>query len=397
MKLPSYIKQIISLLESAGFEAYAVGGCVRDALLGRPCSDYDVTTSAKPTEVKAALGSIPVIETGIAHGTVTAVLKGNICEITTYRQDVSYSDHRRPDAVLFGKSINDDLARRDFTINALAFNEKSGLVDLFGGKSDLDAGIIRAVGDASVRFNEDALRILRALRFCSQLGFEIEKSTAEACLAKRELLTFVSRERIYSELKKTVLGKNALGALSSGRDVFFFIFPALKESDFDGALSALSRLPEDFALRFAALFYGLGAEAAVDALHSLKAERKVITEVKALLSQPKLRAAMSRAEIKNLLFKTGERIFFELVDLELAFADEQRAEKLGKLKDTAESIIKCGECYKISDLKIGGKDLLELKIEPTQIGSVLEGLVLAVINGEIQNDKTELLEKAKHL
>lgn len=397
MKLPEYVREIIAKLESVGFEAYAVGGCVRDALLCRPCSDYDVTTSARPNEVKAALDGIPVIETGIKHGTVTAVLGQNVCEITTFRQDVSYSDHRRPDAVSFSDSINSDLSRRDFTINALAFNQKSGLIDLFGGRDDLSAGIIRAVGNADERINEDALRALRAIRFCSQLGFEIEKKTAQAISENCHLLSFVSRERIYSELKKTLLGDNARGALRSGREAILFVLPALKDGDFAASLLPLSRLPKDFALRFAALFARLGADAAVEALHSLKAERKVIADVGALLSSPPIKAEMSGAEIKKALFKTGEQVFLGRVELELAFADEQKAEKLVKIKSDAENIIKSGECYKISGLKISGKDLLELGSEPTRIGEILEKLVLSVIDGETQNNKTDLLEKAKRL
>ena len=397
MKLPEYVREIIHKLEAAGFEAFAVGGCVRDALLSRPSSDYDVTTSAKPQEVKAALSGISVIETGIKHGTVTAVLKENLCEITTYRQDVSYSDHRRPDAVLFSNSIADDLKRRDFTINALAFNEKSGLVDLFSGKNDLEKGIIRAVGNADERIQEDALRSLRAIRFCAQLGFEIEEKTLEAINKNRELLSFVSKERIYSELKKTLLGKNAQGALFTGREVILFVLPVLKNSDFAASLSALCRLTEDFSLRFAALFYGADADAAVEALHSLKAEKKVISEVKALLSTPPIKKEMSRAEIKKLLCEKGEQAVLKRIELELSFANEQEAERLKKVKDTTESIINSGECYKLSQLKIGGKELVNLSKEPSAIGGILEKLVLSVINGEIQNDTTELIEKAKRL
>ncbi len=397
MKLPDYVIEIIGRLEAAGFEAYAVGGCVRDCLLGRPCSDYDVTTSAKPDEVKAALAPVPVIETGIQHGTVTAVLDKNVCEITTFRQDLSYSDHRRPDAVLFSKNIKDDLSRRDFTINALAYNQKSGLIDLFDGKKDLEGGIIRAVGDADARIREDALRALRAIRFCSQLGFEIEKNTAQAVLKNRELLSFVSKERIYSELKKTILGKNAERALSGFREIIFFVLPALRAPHFDSTLCALSRLPEDFAVKFAALFYSLGAPCAVQALHSLKAEKKTVSEVKTLLSFSPLKENLNRAETKILLLQMGEEMFFKLLALECAFAHEQRASKLSQAKRAAESIIQSGECYKISDLKIGGKELLELKIEPKEIGGILQRLVLSVINGETPNEPTKLLEKAKQL
>lgn len=397
MKLPSYVKQIISLLEGAGHEAYAVGGCVRDSLLKKPCSDYDITTSATPDEVKKALCGITVIETGIRHGTVTAVLDKNTAEITTFREDVSYSDHRRPDTVNFGKNLETDLARRDFTINALAYSEKSGIIDLYGGQSDLERGIIRAVGDADVRFNEDALRILRALRFSSQLGFKVEEKTAKAMIKNYGLLSFVSKERIYSELKKTLLGKNAANALSEFRQIIFYILPDLKMPCFDACLSSLSLLPDDFTLRFSSLFYYVGAPAAAKALSSLKAERKTITEVITLLENPLLKAEINRSEIKILLSKVGEDMFFKLIELEAAFADEQSAKMLKNLKEQAQSIIENVECYKISDLKVGGKDLLELKIEGKKIGKLLEKLLLSVINGETPNDKAKLLEKAKLL
>ena len=397
MFLPDYIKQVISLLESAGNEAYAVGGCVRDALLKRLCSDYDITTSALPDETKKALSGITVIETGISHGTVTAVINGTPVEITTYREDLSYSDHRRPDAVRLGGTLRADLARRDFTINALAYSERDGIIDLYGGKKDLESGLIRAVGDADRRFNEDALRILRALRFSSQLGFEIEEKTAAACISNRELLSFVSKERIYAELKKLLCGKNAADCLSKFRQIVFYILPALKTEYFDSALSALPLLPCDFALRFAGLFYHIGAAAAAEALRALKADKKTTIETKTLIENLPLKAEMSSKEIKTLLSKIGKEMFFKLISLESAFADEQKAEKLKQLNNGAEGIIERGECYRISDLKISGSDLSNLKIEGKQIGQVLNRLLAAVINGEIPNDKSTLLEKAKLL
>ncbi|MBQ8869288.1 MAG: CCA tRNA nucleotidyltransferase [Oscillospiraceae bacterium] len=395
--MPDYIKQIISLLENAGHEAYAVGGCVRDCLLNRPCSDYDITTSALPDEVKKALCGITVIETGISHGTVTAVVNENPVEITTYREDLSYSDHRRPDAVRFSSSLCADLGRRDFTINALAYSEKSGIIDLYGGKADLEKGIIRTVGDAQERFNEDALRILRALRFSSQLEFEVEEKTAAACLSNCELLSFVSKERIYSELKKLICGKNAADCLLNFRQIIFYILPALETAHFDSALSALPLLPEDFALRFASLFYHIGSAAAADALRTLKADKKTTIETKTLIENLPLKAEMNGREIKTMLSKIGEEMFFKLIVLETAFASESRKAELKKTKTAAENIIKRGECYSLSTLKISGSDLASLEIEGRQIGQVLNRLLAAVINDEIPNEKSTLLEKAKLL
>ncbi len=397
MLLPDYVKQIISLLERAGYEAYAVGGCVRDCLLNRACSDYDITTSALPDEVKKALVGITVIETGIQHGTVTAVVNGNPIEITTYREDLSYSDHRRPDAVRFSGTLSADLARRDFTVNALAYSEISGIIDLYGGKSDLEKGLVRAVGDAHERFNEDALRILRAMRFSSQLGFEVEEKTAEACISNRELLYFISKERIYSEFKKLLCGKNAADCLSKFRQIVFYILPALKTPHFDAALSALPLLPEDFSLRFAALFYHIGAAAAAQSLQALKADKKTTIETKNLIENLPLKAEMNGREIKALLSKIGEEMFFKLIELETAFASELKKAELEKTKTAAENIIKRGECYSLSAIKISGSDLAALEIEGKQIGHILDRLLAAVINGEVENDKAKLLEKAKLL
>ena len=209
MNVPSFAEKAIDILEAGGFEAYFVGGCVRNSLLDIEISDFDITTSAKPDEVVSLFSDFRVIETGVKHGTVTVFINSQPLEITTFRSESGYSDHRRPDKVLFSENLESDLMRRDFTINALAYNKKTGIIDLFGGKNDIKNKIIRTVGDATERFNEDALRILRALRFASVLGFSIEEKTALAIKEDLKLLSFVSKERIFGELKKLILGQNA--------------------------------------------------------------------------------------------------------------------------------------------------------------------------------------------
>ena len=206
MYLPDNVKKAISMLESEGFEAYAVGGCVRDSLLGKIPTDYDVTTSALPEETKQVFKNEHVIETGIKHGTVTVLIEHQPIEITTFRIDKDYSDNRHPEKVEFTRSLKEDLARRDFTVNALAYSEKTGIIDVFGGISDLEHGIIRTVGDADTRFSEDALRIMRALRFSSVLGVEIEEKTALSLHKNRGLLNNISEERLSSELNKLLCG-----------------------------------------------------------------------------------------------------------------------------------------------------------------------------------------------
>ena len=204
--LPSHVEYILATLEAAGYHAHIVGGSVRDLLLGKNPDDFDITTSALPEETKAVFSDKRTVDTGIKHGTVSLILDGKPYEITTYRLDGEYKDSRHPEAVYFTKNIVEDLSRRDFTVNAMAYNPTTGLVDPFGGRDDLKLGIIRAVGDPYVRFNEDALRILRGIRFSSVLGFKIEDKTSKAIREKRQLLSKVSAERIYVELKKMLSG-----------------------------------------------------------------------------------------------------------------------------------------------------------------------------------------------
>ena len=204
IKLPANVLLAISMLEKAGYEAFAVGGAVRDSLLGKDASDFDITTSAFPQETKKVFEGFNVIETGIKHGTVTVMFEGEPLEITTYRIDGEYEDNRHPSKVTFTRNVEDDLARRDFTINAMAYNPVRGLVDPFGGGDDLKKGIIRTVGDGEKRFSEDALRILRCIRFASVLGFDIEEKTAESAKKMVSLLDNVSAERIFVELKKLI-------------------------------------------------------------------------------------------------------------------------------------------------------------------------------------------------
>ena len=229
MDIPNNANLILKALCESGYEAYFVGGCVRDFLMNRPCNDFDITTSAQPLEIEEALSrkGIRYFETGLKHGTVTAVLDGEAFEITTYRTDGEYLDARHPENVVFVSDLSEDLSRRDFSINALAYNAKDGIVDKFGGIDDIKNGIIRTVGNPDKRFNEDALRIMRALRFASTLGFEIESETAVSVHKNAELLKNISAERIYSELMKLLLGVNCEKILLEFKDVIGVIIPEL--------------------------------------------------------------------------------------------------------------------------------------------------------------------------
>ncbi|MBP1758855.1 MAG: hypothetical protein H6Q61_1104, partial [Firmicutes bacterium] len=220
-------KRALEKLDEAGYEAYLVGGCVRDFLTGKTPHDYDLATNARPEEVKEVFSFCRVINTGIRHGTVTVVLEGLPIQVTTYRREGTYSDSRRPDSVEFVGSLEEDLGRRDFTINAMAWNPQRGLVDLFGGRRDIDQGIIRCVGDPDIRFQEDALRMLRALRFASNLRFALEPDTEEALYRRKEGILQVASERITTELNQMICGQAAGAVLLQYVEILAVAIPEL--------------------------------------------------------------------------------------------------------------------------------------------------------------------------
>ncbi|MBR1868046.1 MAG: CCA tRNA nucleotidyltransferase [Clostridia bacterium] len=434
--LPSSAKKILSALKEKGFAAYIVGGAVRDSLIGKPVFDYDITTSARPEEIVGIFSDDKIIPTGLKHGTVTVVKEGKAYEITTFRKEKGYSDLRRPDAVEFVSSVEDDLRRRDFTVNALAYNEEEGIIDLYGGLSDLKNKIIRTVGDPDERFSEDALRILRALRFSSQLGFSIEKETAERLIAARGELRFISAERIFSEIEKLLSGDFSEEVLISFAPVVFTIIPELEKCyKFDQKSSwhrydvythivkATSAVDNKPSLKFAALlhdvakpekffmkngeghFYGhaeRSAEIANDVLKRLKAPNRLINEVFTLIKYHDMPVSDDDFTIKKRLRKFGEEIFFDLISLKLADGAAQgtrkangEREKTLNVKKRAEEIVERGDCYSLSTLKIDGDDLVAMGYEGKTVGKMLENILDDVICGNIINDREVLLKSAE--
>ena len=433
MELSENAKKIISVLENSGFEAYAVGGCVRDSLLGKNPTDFDIATSAKPEEIKAVFKNEHVIETGIKHGTVTVLMEGEPFEITTFRIDKNYSDNRHPEEVEFTSSLEEDLARRDFTINSLAYTEKTGIIDLFGGIFDLEHGIIRAVGEPEKRFNEDALRIMRALRFASVLGFEIEENTAKAIFESRLLLKNVSAERIFSELQKLLCGKNAAKILLEHAETFFVIIPelsVLKSFDqrhfrhhldaFEHTAAVLENVPPKVHLRFAALFHDISkplcqsidengtghyyghaqksAEMAESVLIRLKADSETIKKVCELVRRHEDRFEPNPKNVKRLLGKIGPELFEDLLSLmeadESGKREEFRLEKsvFEEFRRIEKEILDKNECFSLKNLAISGKDLISKGFEPgPEMGKILENLLEKVMDGEIPNEKEKLL------
>ena len=391
--LPTKVKQIISRLEKADFEAYAVGGCVRDSILGRSPEDWDITTSAKPEEVKKLFST--TIDTGLQHGTVTVVIEKEGFEVTTFRLDGDYTDGRHPDRVAFTSSLTEDLRRRDFTINAMAYSEKRGLIDEFDGERDLEDGIIRAVGDACERFSEDALRMLRAIRFACQLNFKIADETFDAIKELSPNIAKVSVERIAKELEKLLLSGNPeYIALVYETGIFSVIAPEVamlfENGEISASIKALSRasFPEKkelYQIRLAIFLEGLGADKAANLLKRLKLDNDTINTVKKLLGLSLREVENNETDMRRTVKEAGHKMMPLLLEM-------RRAKGLKDNKDLYQTVIDNGYCTSISELNINGKDLMDAGIpKGALIGSTLERLLELVIEKPELNTRESLL------
>ena len=390
MDLPGNVAFILDKMKSAGYEAHVVGGSVRDAVLGRERGDYDITTNALPEETKAVFDGYRIIETGIKHGTVTLVLDGEPYEITTYRLDGDYKDNRHPDSVTFTSLLGEDLMRRDFTVNAMAYNPDTGITDLFGGRQDSADRLIRAVGDPYKRFDEDALRILRALRFAAVLDFEIESETAVAVRSRAHLLSSISKERIYTELKKLVMGVSALKILTEYADVIapltcgLLIENVPKKELFDKS---------ELQTRFAALFL-LNSDSPSE--HGYR----VLTELK---TDKLTRSGVSDTlrVYKDIDFKDETAVLRHLADYgaELTLSALKLGvltEKFGEREEALYlSALASGKPYAISQLAVRGNDIASLGVRGEKIGEALKKLLYTVIDGRMENEREALLEYLK--
>lgn len=370
-ELPTPVQWALNRLSSCEYEAYAVGGCVRDTLLGVRPHDWDVTTSASPREVIDCFADVRVVATGLKHGTVTAVLNGQPVEITTYRVDGDYADHRRPDAVRFTASLREDLARRDFTINAMAYHPAVGLVDFYGGEADLRAGIIRCVGEPERRFSEDALRILRAVRFASRFGFTIEEETARALLARREDLRYVAAERVYAELSSMDPARIDARFLP----VLQVVVPELER------LRAREGLPPEPAIRLAALLAGLDARAI---LRRLKAPTAIVERVGALVAEAGTWVRPEAVAVRGLLRRVGPGAASQLLVLQ---GNEEAAPVLRE-------VLRRGDAYSVAQLAVNGNDMKRIGFQGPAIGLALESLLTKVIEEELPNEPDRLMRAA---
>lgn len=434
---PAPVQTALNMLCGAGYEAFIVGGCVRDALRGAEPHDWDCTTNAKPDEICACFRDFHVIETGLQHGTVTVVIEHFPIEITTYRIDGVYADHRRPDSVTFTDSLTDDLARRDFTVNAMAYHPERGLIDPYGGADDLQAKIIRCVGSPHDRFDEDGLRILRAMRFASVLDFTIEKDTADAVHTQKTLLHHISAERIDTELTKLLCGIGAERVLTDFADVLFTVLPELEpmhgfdqqnpHHDYDvyaHTLKAVAACPPEPILRWAALlhdsgkphtftkdergghFYGHAAvskEIARRALNAMKCDRKRHDRVILLVEKHDMVMNGTAKQLKRIVRQIGDEAAEQLLLLHKADVTAQaachraeRIEESDRLLQMLAELRAENACMSLKQLAVTGGDLLAAGIpQGKTIGETLNRLLESVIDGDLPNEHDALLAAAK--
>ena len=391
IQLPYEVEWVIGKIRDAGYEAFAVGGCVRDTLLGRTPEDWDVTTSARPEAVKAIFER--TVDTGLQHGTVTVLKNRKGYEVTTYRIDGEYHDGRHPDSVEFTPNLLEDLKRRDFTINAMAYSHETGIVDEFGGMEDLKAGIVRCVGRPEDRFTEDALRLLRALRFSAQLGFEIEESTYAAIKTIAPNLAKVSKERVQAELTKLLLSAHPERILLlKETGLSAQIVPGFDAVFAPALFSELSQLPAEKSLRWAGFLLCQREKQAEAVLKGLKMDNETIGNVSRMiegaketlpLEKPAVRRAMSRYTPYQL---EGALKLKELMG----------SPDAGEIRRLREEIIRDGDCVSLKDLAVKGRDLLEAGVERgPMVGEILNHLFDLVLLHPEKNDRELLLKEVR--
>ena len=425
IKIPDKVKFIIDTFYENNYEAFMVGGCIRDSLLSKEPKDYDIATSALPNITESLFEK--TIPTGIKHGTITVLLDKEPFEVTTYRVEGEYKDNRRPDEISFVTNIKDDLSRRDFTINAFAYNSKEGLKDYFNGLEDLQNKIIRTVGDSNKRFNEDALRMMRAIRFASQLDFNIEKSTLDGIKKNKNLLKNISSERIRDELCKLLLSDNPRKGLNLLKDcgVLDVIIPELtsligfnhktkdyNEDLFDHTLSVVENTPNDLILRLSALFHDIGKPKVNDniseditrkILTRLHFDNKTIKSVCILIKEyMNVLGNSTDIDIKRFINRTSKENIYSLLEFQKAHVlslknSDLDLYELNDIKNKIDNIINSNIPLSIKDLNIDGSILTkELNLKPGKvIGETLNYLLEVVLNNPNLNNETILLEIAK--
>lgn len=438
--LPDYVTTVISKLEHCGYEAYAVGGCVRDMLMGKEPDDFDVCTNALPQQMLTVFADFKIIETGLKHGTVTVVIENNHVEITTYRIDGNYIDNRHPENVEFTSRLKDDLVRRDFTINAMVYCPSKGIIDYFGGVEDLKNKIIRCVGNADERFNEDALRIMRAIRFASVLGFEIHKDTHNSILKNTPLLKNISAERKATELNKLLCGKDVCRILMQYASVICHIIPPLCDcvgldqksphhiyDVYTHTVESIRHSDNNLYIRLALLLHDVGKPACMtiddtgrghfyghpeisaamtkEVLSNLKYDNHTIKLVTTLVKYhdrelPKTPKAAKR--LLNTLTLPVFEMFLKVTRADrLAHSEAGIAARMKEVEDCKElvdEIIAKQQCFSLDDMAFDGKDLIALGLKPgPKIGYILNTLLAEIMDEQLPNEKPLLTDRAKQL
>ncbi len=432
--IPAGANRILSTLNAGGFEAYLVGGCVRDLLRGAAPQDWDICTSALPQEIEACFPGVRVVETGLKHGTVALLLDDGLYEVTTYRADGTYSDGRHPDAVRFVSRLESDLERRDFTINAMALDLDGELQDPFGGAEDIRRGVVRCVGDPDRRFQEDGLRLMRCLRFSACLSYVVEEATGAAVRRNLPMLDRVAAERVNAELGKLLMGPGCVDILRAYPEVFCRFWPQLGPlvtleqnnpwhcwGGWEHTLHALAAAPEDLVTRLAVLlhdvgkppckttddqgvdhFYGhakAGAELAEEMLRALKFDNDTRKAVVTLVERHDAPIHETEKSVRRWLGRLGEESFFRLLEVKRCdvmgqnHAEvPQRLASVETLRAMAREIIAQGRCFSLKDLAVNGNDVIAAGVTPgPEVGAALAKLLDRVIDGDLPNDRAALL------
>lgn len=433
IRLPQKVRDIIESIQAAGYEAYAVGGCIRDSIMEREPDDWDITTSAKPEIVKKLFGR--TVDTGIQHGTVTVMIDKEGFEVTTYRIDGKYEDSRHPKEVTFTPDLAEDLRRRDFTINAMAYNEKDGLIDLFGGIDDMECGIVRCVGDARERFGEDALRMMRAVRFSAQLGYTIEEETRNAIKELASTLQNISAERIRTELVKLLVSDNPdFIRVAYETGITGYVLPEFDlcmETEQNNPhhyynvgehiLHTLSYVEPDKILRLGMLFHDIakpqtlsvdedgithnhghalvGEEMTVKILRRLKFDNDTIYKVRKLVRYHDQKTRPDAKSVRRAINRIGEDIFPLLFQVQYAdimaqssYKKEEKLKNIEEVKVIYEQILEKKECFSLKDLAVTGSDLIKVGMTPgKEIGETLQKLLEVVIENPECNNREYLL------
>nr|WP_315023169.1 HD domain-containing protein [uncultured Aminipila sp.] len=440
INIPVDVEKIINRLEERGFEAYAVGGCIRDSLMDSKPNDWDICTSARPEQVINCFEGYHVIETGVKHGTVTVRLNGQSYEVTTYRIDGEYLDNRRPENVQFVNSLQEDLARRDFTMNAMAYNSGKGLADYYKGCNDLKDGIIRCVGKADERFKEDALRIIRALRFASVLGFSIEKETSESIHRNKNLIENIAVERINVELCKMLSGKGVKEVLKNYSDILSVLIPEIKPmigfkqnnphhkyDVWEHTIAAVENSKSEPVIRLAVLLHDIGkpesytcdgkgvghfyshgefgAKITEKILRKFKFDNQTISDVCQLVKYHDADISESSKFIKKWLNKIGIVQFERLLLVKQAdvmgqsdYLKEKKLKTLASIQSSMKQVLEEKQCFTLKELAVNGNDLIKIGIhDGKKIGEILNWLLEQVMENQLENKKDVLINETKKI